>query len=170
MKRLFGCLAIAVLSACASSSTPVRVRGDPVTIAWLAGSWDGEYWGGSGGRRGSLSLHLESGTDSLYGDVLMTDPRGNVVQSADPTVVHQQHVQSSQRLRIQFVAAHSDSVRGVLEPYVSPDCQCTVSTAFVGKVQGNEVTGTFATRRASEVWAQGFWRMTRTGSTPPSAR
>ena len=37
-------------------------------MARLAGAWTGQYWGGAGGRGGSLAFSLRSGSDSLYGD------------------------------------------------------------------------------------------------------
>jgi hypothetical protein len=35
---------------------------------------------------------LRSGTDSLYGDVVMVDPRGQTIRAADPAEVHRLHV------------------------------------------------------------------------------
>jgi hypothetical protein len=139
---------------------PVRLQGDPVSIAWLAGSWTGEYWGGTG-RGGSLSFTLRSGSDSLYGDVTMMDLAGQPMRSADPTDVHRGHVHAPQQLRIDFVAVHADSIRGTLEPYVLPECECIVSTTFVGQVRGTQITGSFQTRNAGRLRAEGSWEMKR---------
>ena len=57
----------------------------------------------------------------------------------------------------------SDSLRGVLEPYIAPDCQCAVSTTFLGHVKGSQITGTFQTRSAGRVQAEGSWEMKRVG-------
>jgi hypothetical protein len=166
MRRiLISGLAVALIVGCRTvPQTPVPLQGDPTSLAHLAGTWAGEYWGGAGGRGGSLSFSLRSGTDSLYGDVTMVDPRGQQIRSADPSDVHAQHVRSPQQLRIDFVAARSDSVRGVLEPYIAPDCQCAVSTTFLGQVKGDKITGTFLTRSAGRVQAEGSWEMKRVGA------
>jgi len=78
--------------------------------------------------------------------------------------VHAAHVASPQQLRIDFVAVRADSVRGVLEPYVAPDCECTVNTTFFGQVRGDEIKGTFQTRNGGRVQAEGSWEMKRTGA------
>jgi len=164
-RLLTGALAVALITGCSSTSqTPVRLQGDPASMARLAGAWTGQYWGASGGRGGSLAFSLRSGTDSLYGDVTMIDSRGQHIRAADPTGEHAMHVRSPQQLRIDFVAIRADSVRGVLEPYVAPDCECTVSTTFLGHVRGNEIKGTFQTRNAGRVQAEGAWEMKRAGT------
>ena len=160
-----GGLAIAFTVACRTvPQMPVQLQGDPLSIAWLAGSWTGEYWGGAGGRGGSLSFTLRSGTDSLYGDVTMVDPHGQQLHAADAMDVHARHVRSPQQLRIDVVRADADSIRGVLEPYVAPDCECTVNTTFFGQVRGDEIKGTFQTRNGGRVQAEGSWEMKRTGA------
>jgi hypothetical protein len=156
--------ALAVAIGCRTApQAPVRLQGDATSLARLAGTWSGQYWGGSGGRGGSLSFSLRGGSDSLYGDVTMVDPRGQQIRAADPAGVHATHVRSSQQLRIDFVAIRTDSVRGVLEPYVAPDCECTVTTTFTGQIRGNQIAGTFQTRNGGRVQAEGSWEMKRTG-------
>ena len=134
-RTLLGGLAVALAVGCRTvPPMPVQLQGDPTSIAWLAGSWSGQYWGGAGGRGGSLSFLLRSGTDSLYGDVTMLDPHGQQLRPADPRDVHALHVHSPQQLRIDVIRVQADSIRGVLEPYVAPDCECTVTTTFTGRV------------------------------------
>jgi hypothetical protein len=158
--------AVLALAGCSNPQfTPVQLQGDPTSIAALAGAWVGEYSGGAGGRAGSISFNLRSGSDSLYGDVTMTDPSGQAIRAADAAEIHRAHVQSPQGLRIDFVAVHSDSVRGTLEPYTSPDCSCVVGTTFLGRRSGNEIKGTFETRSGGQLRAQGSWAVKRvTGS------
>lgn len=163
MKRLIGGMGMLLALACSSQPlSSVRLQGDPRSIASLAGRWGGEYWGASAGRRGSLSFEVRPGTDTLYGDVTLMDALGNMVRPADPADVHRLHVRAPQLLRIEFVMASQDSLRGVLEPYVSPDCDCVVTTSFAGALDKDRITGTFETRSASVgVLAHGFWRMER---------
>lgn len=161
-RALIGSLALVVAVGCKSApSVPVQLQGDPRSISGLAGSWAGEYWNGSGGRGGSLSFSLRSGSDSLYGDVTMVDTRGQSLRSADPSDVHAMHAGSAQQLRIDFVAVRADSVRGTLEPYISPDCECTANTTFFGKLQSDKLAGTFVTRSGGRVRAEGSWEMRR---------
>lgn len=163
-RALSAVLAVSLVTGCSTTSQrPVQLQGDPASLARLAGSWSGQYWGGTGGRGGSLSFTLRSGSDSLYGDVSMVDPRGQTIRAADAAGVHATHVASPQQLRIDFAAIRGDSVRGVLEPYIAPDCECTANTTFVGQVRGNEIKGTFQTRSAGRVQAEGAWEMKRSG-------
>ena len=163
-RTLLGGLAVALAVGCRTvPQMPVQLQGDPTSIAWLAGSWSGQYWGGAGGRGGSLSFLLRSGTDSLYGDVTMLDPHGQQLRPADPTDVHALHVHSPQQLRIDVIRVQADSIRGVLEPYVAPDCECTVTTTFTGRVAGDRITGSFQSRAGGRVRAEGSWEMTRAG-------
>jgi hypothetical protein len=160
----FGAIALALAAGCRSTpQAPVQLQGDPAALARLAGSWTGQYWGGAGGRGGSLSFMLRSGTDSAYGDVTMVDTRGQAIRPADTQGVHSAHVSSPQQLRIDFVAIHADSVRGTLEPYIGPDCECTVNTIFSGQVRGSEIKGTFQSRSGGRVQAEGAWEMKRVG-------
>ena len=166
-RTLLSCLAVALAVGCRTApQMPVQLQGDPTSIAWLAGSWTGEYWGGAGGRGGSLSFTLRSGTDSLYGDVTMLDPYGQKLQPADPMDVHAQHVRSPQQLRIDVARVEADSIRGVLEPYVAPDCDCIVATTFMGRVAGDRITGVFETRAGGRVRAEGSWELNRGGDAP----
>ena len=167
MRRVMVVGLAAVLAAgCQSHSMPVRLQGDPIAIASLAGRWTGEYWGGAGGRGGSLAFTLRSGSDSLYGDVTMVDAKGQQLRPADPMNVHQIHVASAQGLRIDFASIRADSVRGTLEPYIAPDCNCIVSSTFFGRVQDNRITGRFETRNAGHVLAEGSGEMKRVSAAP----
>ena len=166
-RTLLGGFAVALAVGCHTvPRMPVQLQGDPTSIAWLAGSWTGEYWNGAGGRGGSLSFTLRSGTDSLYGDVTMVDPHGQQLRPADPMDVHALHVHSPRELRIDVVRVEADSIRGMLEPYVAPDCDCTVTTIFTGRVAGDRITGSFTTRAGGRVRAEGLWEMKRVGEAP----
>ncbi|MFL5617465.1 MAG: hypothetical protein ACJ79A_03615 [Gemmatimonadaceae bacterium] len=163
-RTLIGALVVALAAGCRTTpQASVQLQGDPGSLARLAGSWAGQYWGGAGGRGGSLSFTLRSGSDSLYGDVTMVDPRGQPIRAADPQGVHAMHVGSPQQLRIDFAAVRADSIRGVLEPYIGPDCQCTLNTTFFGQVRGSEIKGTFQTRSGGRMQADGSWEMKRVG-------
>jgi hypothetical protein len=160
-RALLVALAVVLTAGCRSQNIPVRLQGDPFVVSSLAGTWNGEYWGGVGGRGGSLAFSLSSGSDSLYGDVMMVGATGQMVLPVDPAEVHRTHVHTTQRLHIDFVAVRADSVRGTLEPYIAPECSCAVGTTFVGAVRGNAMTGIFETRHEGRVLATGRWEMHR---------
>lgn len=168
MKMLAIWLVAAMVVSCGNGhQMPVRLQGDPVSIAWLAGAWNGEYWGGITGRRGTLHFDLASGSDTLSGDVMMVDPMGNTIRPADAADVHRRHVQSAQRLRIDFVTARADTVRGMLEPYLLPECDCVATTTFEGAVRGDVISGTFETTGRGGLRSRGSWEMRRVGTTRP---
>lgn len=140
---------------------PVQLQGDPVSIAALAGSWTGDFWGGPSGLGGSMSFTLHGGTAGLQGDVRLDDPRqqqNGFARKIDGPGVRTQAVE---RFHIRLVAVEGDDVGAVLEPYVGADCGCLVTTTFVGRVIGDRITGTYLTRAGGRVLAQGSWQMTR---------
>lgn len=159
--RTLAVLTAMLLAGCHSVNTGVRLQADPAAISSLAGDWSGEYWGGVGGRSGSLAFSLRSGSDSLYGDVLMHGGSGQLLVPAEPIEQHRTHVRMPERLRIDFVIVRADSVRGTLEPYVAPECACTVGTTFLGAVRDDRMSGTFETRHEGRVLATGRWAMRR---------
>jgi hypothetical protein len=49
-------------------------------------------------------------------------------------------------LFIRFVNVDGNRVSGAIEPYPSPDCECTLHTTFAGLRRGDRIEGTFLTR------------------------
>ncbi|MEO8622416.1 MAG: hypothetical protein ABI625_15195 [bacterium] len=164
MKRILECLAAVVLVGCAGQPSPIVLQGEPASIRALAGQWEGEYWSNGSDRRGVITFSLAAGTDSAYGDVLMFAPLGQPIRSADRADEHRTHVRVPQALRIEFVRVGFGSVAGMLEPYVGPDCDCTVTTRFTGALVADTIRGTFITRGDHGGSNDGNWRMTRKSS------
>jgi hypothetical protein len=151
--------------ACASKPTPVTVSGDPADRASLAGKWSGEYNSPVTGRSGSIVFNLSSSGDAANGDVVMV-PRGygKPLVRYDPaaTTTPMQDPGRSQVLTIKLVRISGDSVSGVLDAYRDPQCDCPVETTFSGRLNGDSIDGTFATRGSQAVAAQtGTWRVRR---------
>lgn len=167
MRPITAVLSLVLLAGCRSATPSVRLQGEPVAIAWLAGEWVGEYRGAAAGRSGSISFYLPSGTDSLYGDVTMLTSAGQPMMSADVLERHRLHVRSAQSLRIDFVSVGGGTVTGTLEPYVSPDCGCVVTTTFTGRITGDTIDGVFVTRAPSGLLLEGAWQVTRRRTTRP---
>ena len=162
-RRLVFAAGLAMAAACGHvRSSPVPLHGERELISSLAGKWRGEYESAESGRGGSITFVLRAGTDSATGDVLM-EPRGTtaVVQAADLGKQHLAHSPNSQLLAISFVGLSADEVSGALEPYIAPDCACTVSTTFRGRVAGDSIVGTFTTTAPMLTSQHGRWRMVR---------
>ena len=154
-------LAAVLLAACHYRQTPVPVQGQHSAIEALAGDWSGGYAGDQSGRSGSITFRITEHGDSAFGDVVMVPAQGIGPRPVDVPAEHLRHAQSPQSLAIAFVGLAGNRVRGTLEPYVAPDCECRVHTAFTGTVAGDVIEGTFVTRSADGMEQTGRWPVTR---------
>ena len=155
-------IAALALGACRYQPTPVTLQGSDAELAAMAGDWVGEYSSAQSGRSGSITFTVQAGKDTAYGDVMMTPQVNQVLRAADHgTPEHARHVTSPDLLRITFVRVRAGSVEGSLEPYVAPDCNCTVSTVFRGLLQGNFIRGDYETRGAGGLNQKGQWSVTK---------
>ncbi len=161
MRRLLTLMAASLISACAANPAPVPVVGDEVSVATLAGRWEGSYSSTETGRSGSIIFTLTAGEDTAHGDVLMVpaaqeeppDPERPGAMPFGPR---------TQVLTIAFVQVGGARVVGQLDPYRDPECGCELTTTFEGRVEGDVIDGTFVTRHAHEgVVREGRWRVTR---------
>jgi hypothetical protein len=162
MRVLLPAAIVAFGAACHSNPVPVPTYGHPSSIAALAGTWTGTYQGTQSGRSGAISFTIRVAGDSAYGDVLMDWPPGiPIVRPADDPATHRLHASDARFLGISFVSVGATEVEGALEPYVAPDCECTVRTVFGGSVRGDTIRGTFITRGAMIAPQTGVWVITR---------
>jgi hypothetical protein len=146
MRRLrYGVITLAVATGCALNPAPVPVVGDSWGISDLAGEWTGEYRGGYSNRSGTIVFKLAAGRDTAYGDVVMAPRLSFGAHSDDPTY-SSRSLERPQTLFIRFVRVEDNRINGVMEPYMLPDCECLVYTAFTGLRRGNRIEGTFVTQ------------------------
>ncbi|HEV8124418.1 MAG TPA: hypothetical protein VGP80_09255 [Gemmatimonadales bacterium] len=134
------------------------VLGDAAT---LEGQWVGEYRSPETGRSGSIVFSLVAGADTAQGDVLMvpTAPDG---YSGSAVPVPDTQPLASQVVHIKLVRVFGQQVAGQLDRYVDPGCQCTVTTIFSGRLEGNVIDGRFFTYHDDgNVAVEGFWSVTR---------
>jgi len=151
-----------VLAACRFQPSTVVLAGTPGDIAALVGDWSGEYWSAESGRTGSLLFTIAAGTDTALGDVMMTPTRGEPVFAADArSGEHREHSDAPHMLRAHFVTVDGDIIRGELEPYIAPDCNCVVTTVFRGVLRGDRIEGQYVTRGQGGLEQEGRWFMTR---------
>jgi hypothetical protein len=155
-------IALAALG-CRYRAQVVPISGDSGDLARLAGEWTGEYSGSDSHRSGTITFTITAHGDSAFGEVLMILPmEGNLLQPADLIAGHAAHARSADLLAIHFVRVAGGSVRGELEPYIAPDCECQVRTVFTGSMNGDVLSGSFLTTTAWGGRQNGTWRVVRT--------
>lgn len=155
-------LVAALAWGCASQNPapPVPVEGGDLSA--LAGHWVGEYSSAETGRTGSIVFELKSGDKIAHGDVLMkpkeeTDSGGSKLPGGNDPMRG-----APQILNINFVNASGGVLRGTMDPYRDPACDCRVVTTFVGRLSGDTIEGTFTTTpEGAGTLTTGRWRMTR---------
>ena len=151
-----------LVAGCHYQPTPIPMTGDRSNIKELAGTWTGTYRGTESGRTGSINFTIKVTADSAFGEVMMDTPVGvPVLQPADDPARHRLHASSPGLLAIRFVDIYGGSVEGALEPYIAPDCDCTVTTTFTGSVRGDTIRGTFLTRGRMMSAQTGVWAVVR---------
>jgi hypothetical protein len=153
---------VILVSACQFNPTPVAIAGDPGSIRALAGTWSGTYLGTDTRRTGNITFTIRTEDDSAFGDVQMEPPPGaGILRPADDPMLHRAHARGPQFLAVRFVGVVGGEISGALEPYVAPDCECTVRTTFTGRVIMDTVRGTFETRAPLLAVQTGTWAITR---------
>lgn len=158
--RLVLSLGLAVaLTGCASApAPPIKVSGTPSSIANLAGRWVGDYRISDGSRRGVVLFDLAPGDSVATGNVIMQPASLATANSLAPRG-DLPHPQGSE-LTVRFVQVESGMVRGELEPYVEPECACTVITVFEGRRKGDRIEGTFIIKNTvTKETKAGDWRV-----------
>jgi hypothetical protein len=159
LRLLALCLAAAASGAACSSSNPappVPVEGADVSA--LAGRWVGEYSSSETGRTGSIVFELKRGDKVAHGDVLMKPREDPATAGSKPDPLRTM----PQVLNISFVSATGGVLRGTMDPYRDPSCDCEVQTTFVGRRTGDAIEGTFTTTpQGAGTISTGRWKITK---------
>lgn len=162
MRRAWvGAIVIAALG-CRYRAEVVPIWGDSGDLDRIDGEWVGEYSSPGSQRSGTITFMITAHGDSAFGEVRMGIP----IEESDPRPVdlatgHSAHAGSAELLSIQFVRVAGGGVRGELEPYMAPDCECRVRTIFTGIIDGDVVSGTFLTTTDWGGKQEGRWRVVR---------
>jgi hypothetical protein len=161
MRRLGTFVFAVCLIGCSSNPAPVPVEGDFEALRWLAGEWVGQYDNRSAGRSGSIVFNLRADDlSTASGDVLMFSRL--VSEPLNPSHRTAPAAQGTQVLRITFVRAEGDQVRGKLDAYEDPETGATINTTFVGRKSGDGIEGTFEAWSSERATPQtGLWKVTR---------
>jgi len=156
-------LAAALGWGCASSNPapPVPVQGSDVSA--ISGRWVGDYSSLDTGRSGSIVFELRPGDKVARGDVLMKPRASGDGESQSKLPGTSETLRSMpQVLNISFVNATGGVLRGTMDPYTDPSCDCVVQTTFVGRQSGDTMEGTFTTTpQGAGSISTGRWKMTR---------
>ena len=163
MRSVSVLLGVALLSGCAGNPAPVPVEANRADLSSMAGRWEGSYRNDETGRTGGILFTLTADRDTAVGDVIM-DPISQYAggtwagagERASPAAGGAARV-----LSIRFVRISGSRVTGSMTPYTAPDCNCTVSTTFVGRAGGNAISGTFVTRAEGVRSSRGVWEVRR---------
>jgi hypothetical protein len=150
---------VMLAAACAWQGTPVPVSGD---LSALSGSWSGTYSSEESGRSGSITFQLIAGTDSAFGDVVMSPDLPQDIRTRDAPQMVGVRRPMAEPLRIAFVRCTDDEVSGALAVYHDPLTETHLYTVFRGKLHGKEFRGTYTTRsEAGGREIQGVWSVRR---------
>lgn len=151
--------ALAVTGCGVWHGSPVPVAGE---ISALEGSWAGSYSSAETGRSGSITFEVMAGTDSAFGDVVMTPVAPQEIGGADAPQIAGPRVPVAQALRILFVRAEGQRISGRLDVYQDPRTGERLFTTFEGRLYRNEFKGTYTTRtEATGRLTTGEWSVKR---------
>ena len=149
MRSIASVLMLAAAAAgCAGKPAAVPLQASAADMTALAGRWEGQYNSNQTGRGGSIVFTLAAGSDSAAGDVVMIPAGTNrpIMREGPGRPPFTASGATPEVLTIRFVRIEGGKVSGALDPYRAPDCDCVVTTTFVGTVAGDRITGTFTTR------------------------
>ena len=148
---------------CRYRAEVVPVWGDASGLRHMAGEWTGDYSSPDSHRRGVITFALTARGDSAFGEVIMDADGEAGAEFSRPGPVRTP-------LAIQFVRIADGSIRGELEPYLAPDCECLVRTLFTGIISGEVVSGSFRTTTEWGGKQEGSWRAIRAKAVAPEAQ
>ena len=163
-------LAIAILivgamfAGCTLPMRPVNIDAAPADWRSLSGTWHGEYWARAYDRHGTIALRLTASPEDASGEVLMiADESGWPYRRYAPTSGAAPVEPFTELLTIRFVRAVDAQISGDLEPYWDPDRRCQASATFRGKVDANNISGTFTSRCVDDITriVSGRWTVHR---------
>jgi hypothetical protein len=160
-------LAVFAASLATVGCTPVvmktPVSGPAPAVSRLVGEWQGDYSSVESGRRGVIAFRLRAGADTAEGDVIMQSRVDYDPSAPNASLPWDAMRTTHQQLSIRFVFVSDTEISGVLNPYRDPDCGCTLTTTFRGKLQGDVIEGTFHSEGSgiSHIPQDGRWRVKR---------
>ena len=151
-------------------ASPVPVEGSQDQLSAVSGDWAGRYWSKATGRHGIIKFRLPEHAVTGFGEVEITfSPSIRLARDASAADGLKRHPTDDLEpspctvIALELVRVEQNQVRGTMAPYWDPDCDCRAQTVFEGKISGDEITGTFSSRRESSDRRvlTGHWRVER---------
>jgi len=131
---------------CAGSMPSVAVKGSTSDRAKLAGDWEGNFEALRSDQKGTIAFSFQAGRHTGTGSMVMSVP-------GQP---------APQALAIDYIQVASGTIKGKVEAYQDPDCDCTIETEFEGAVAGDIIEGTYTSRLLGKDESRaGFWSVQR---------
>ena len=139
-------LSLSLASGCAAGLPSVAVKGSTPDRARLAGEWQGNFEALRSDLKGTIAFSLDAGRHTGSGAMTMTVPG-----EAQPRA-----------LALDYIQVAEGSVKGKVEAYKDPQCDCMVETEFEGALAGDLIEGTYTSRMVgTDKSRAGFWSVQR---------
>lgn len=173
MRRMLLLSGVVAIASCriTPAPPPVPIEGNEEEVTAFAGEWSGRYWSKATKRHGTIKFTLPEKADTGYGEVEITfSPALELAREAAAADYRRDHPNEllpspCTVIGITVVRIEDGRVRGTMDPYWDPDCDCRAHTVFEGKLARNRITGTFSIRReaADRRILTGQWQVDREG-------
>ena len=149
---------------CAGKQPGIGVSASDFDLEPLVGIWRGSYSNPLTGRNGTIAFSLRAGESFASGSVVMIPRADSLLTPEERELLSEEKPSGRTVLSIKFIRKEGGSLNGTLNPYRSPDCDCTVNTTFEGTFKdAATLEGTFTTvpSRAGATVTAGTWRVAR---------
>ena len=150
--------------ACASKPPGIAISASDFDLNPLVGVWRGAYSNPLNGRTGTIAFSLRAGESFASGNVVMIPKADSLLTPEEREMVSDVGPSGRAVIPIRFLRKEGGNLIGTLDPYRSPDCDCTVTTTFQGSfTDSGTIAGTFTTvpSKAGSTITSGTWKVTR---------
>ncbi|MFL5477826.1 MAG: hypothetical protein ACJ79X_02300 [Gemmatimonadaceae bacterium] len=163
--KIFTALAGSLLTlACATTPPGTEISSSDFDVQPLVGVWRGSFGSAQTGRSGTVALTLRAGESSAKGNVVLLPRPDSLLTPEEREAPENVNMPGRLVVGITFIRKEGGSLRGTLDPYTAPDCNCIVATTFQGMfTDANTIEGSFTTvpSKAGASVSTGVWKVTR---------
>ena len=155
---------IASTLACASTPPGTEISSSDFDVQPLVGVWRGSFSSAQTGRSGTIAFTLRAGESSAKGNVVLIPRPDSLLTPEEREAPENVNMPGRVVVPITFIRKEGGSLKGTLDPYTAPDCNCIVATTFQGTFSNaNTIEGSFTTvpSKAGANVTGGAWKVTR---------